>query len=161
MCKNLAIVSGILWLASSGAAIAHEPPTTGWTIHLDAKRHIAGDLNAVAHHYCKGGLPNGVMECQLYDSDAVNARLVGVEVIIGADAYASLPKAEKPLWHSHKTTPGKVGAVFPDMTEEEAAAFSKSIEETYGKIFLIWDYPRDELPIGQPEAYDIGDNAKR
>lgn len=55
----------------------------------------------------------------------------------------------------------QVDPVLPDMTEEEAAEFAASIEETYGKIFLIWDSPRDDLPIGQPQAYDKGDNAKR
>lgn len=161
MHKTLLLMSGILLLAGAGAAFAHEPPTQGWTIHIDANRHIAGDLDAVAHHYCKGGLPGGVTQCQLYDSDDANARLVGVEVIIGPEAYASLPDDEKSLWHHHKEELGKVDPVLPDMTEEEAAEFTKSIEDTYGKIFLIWDTPRHDLPIGQPQAYDIADHAKR
>lgn len=160
MSKIPAVVFGLVCLGSAGAAVAHDPPTNGWTIHIDAKRHIAGDLNAVAHHYCKGGLPDGVTECQLYDSDAANARLIGVELIIGADAYASLPEAEKSLWHYHKEEIGLVDPVLPEMTEEEAAAFTKSIEETYGKIFLIWDTSRHRLPVGQPQAYDMGDNAR-
>ncbi|MDR5866205.1 DUF1264 domain-containing protein [Halomonas koreensis] len=155
-----AVVS-VIGLAVAGAALAHEPPTMGWNIHIDAKRHIAGDLDAVAHHYCKGGLPGGVTACQLYDSDEENARLIGVEFIIGADAYATLPETEQALWHYHKEEIDEVDPVLPEMTEEEAAEFVKSIEETYGKIFLIWDSPQDELPVGQPQAYDIADNAKR
>lgn len=161
MYKTPIIAFGVACLCGPGAAVAHEPPTTGWTIHIDAKRHIPGDLNAIAHHYCKGGLPGGVTACQLYDSDAKNARLIGVEFIIGADAYAALPASEQPLWHYHKEELGKVDPVLPEMTPEEAAEFSKSVEETYGKIFLVWDSPKDELPLGQPQAYDIADNAKR
>lgn len=161
MYKISSIAFGIACLAGAGAAVAHEPPTTGWTIHIDAKRHIAGDLDAIAHHYCKGGLPGGVTACQLYDSDENNARLIGVEFIIDADAYAALPETEQALWHHHKEEIGQVDPTLPDMTEEEAEEFVKSIEETYGKIFLVWDSPKDELPVGQPQAYDIADNAKR
>lgn len=161
MDKAVSIVSGLVLLASAGAAGAHEPPTRGWTIHIDAKRHIAGDLEAVAHHYCKGGLPGGVIECQLYDGDGKTARLVGIEVIVDAQTYATLPEAEKGLWHYHKEELGLVDPVLPEMSEQEAAEFAKSVEETYGKIFLVWDSPRDSLPLGQPQAYDIGDNAAR
>lgn len=161
MSRKLALLTGLLWLAGSASAFAHDPPTKGWTIHVDAKRHVAGDLQAVAHHYCKGGLPGGLTQCQLYDSDASNARLIGVEVIIGADAYAGLPEGEKSLWHYHKEELTQVDPVLPEMTEEEATAFAESIEETYGKIFLIWNHPLDSLPVGQPQAYDIADNAKR
>ncbi|MDI5936346.1 DUF1264 domain-containing protein [Halomonas kalidii] len=161
MYKISSIAFGIACLAGAGAAVAHEPPTAGWTIHIDAKRHIAGDLDAIAHHYCKGGLPGGVTACQLYDSDEENARLIGVEFIIGADAYAALPETEQALWHYHKEEIVQLDPSLPDMTEEEAEEFVKSIEETYGKIFLVWDSPKDELPVGQPQAYDIADNAKR
>ncbi len=161
MYKISSVVFGIVCLSGAGAAVAHEPPTTGWTIHIDAKRHIAGDLDAIAHHYCKGGLPDGVIACQLYDSDEKNARLIGVEFIIGADAYAALPETEQTLWHYHKEEIETLDPVLPEMTEEEAKEFVKSIEETYGKIFLVWDSPKDELPVGQPQAYDIADNAKR
>ncbi|MEQ6887726.1 DUF1264 domain-containing protein [Halomonas sp. CS7] len=155
------IVVSFACLACAGAALAHEPPTAGWNIHIDAKRHIAGDLEAVAHHYCKGDLPGGVTACQLYDSDETNARLIGVEFIIGPDAYAALPEAEQALWHHHKEEIERLDPVLPGMTEEEAAEFVTGIEETYGKIFLVWDSPKDELPVGQPQAYDIADNAKR
>lgn len=160
MNKILTAVFYIVCLAGAGSALAHEPPTGGWNIHIDAKRHIAGDLDAVAHHYCKGGLSGGVTACQLYDSDDENARLVGVEFIIGADAYEGLPEAEKELWHYHKDEIAKVEPVLPEMTDEEAAEFITDVEETYGKIFLVWNSSKDELPVGQPQAYDIADNAK-
>lgn len=161
MYKISLVVFSIGCLVGAGTVAAHEPPTTGWTTHIDAKRHIAGDLNAVAHHYCKEGLPGGVTACQLYDSDEKNARLIGVEFIIGTDAYTTLPEAEKTLWHYHKEEIGLVDPVLPEMTEEEAAEFVKGIEETYGKIFLIWNSSQDELPVGQPQAYDMADKAKR
>ncbi len=159
MYRVSAILLTSILLNTASAAWAHDPPTKGWTIHIDAKRHIAGDLDAVAHHYCKGGLPGGVIQCQLYDSDAPNARLVGVEVVIPAEAYATLAQSERDYWHYHKEELGLVDPTLPEMSPEEAANFAKSIEETYGKIFLIWDTPRDELPIGQPQAYDIADHA--
>lgn len=158
MYKIPLLVFSIGCLLGTGPAMAHEPPTTGWAVHIDAKRHIAGAPDAVAHHYCKEGIPGGVTACQLYDSDARNARLLGVEFVISAEAYAALPDSEEGLWHYHKEELGLVDPVMPDMSEEEAAEFTKNIEETYGKIFLIWNTSQDELPLGQPQAYDMGEH---
>ncbi len=56
----------------------------------------------VAHHYCKP-VSGGLIECQLYDSDATDAKLVGVEVIVDAATYNGFTAAEKAQWHYHKT----------------------------------------------------------
>lgn len=126
---------------------AHEPePSDGWTLHIDAKKHLPGDPQSIAHHYCKG-VSGGLTECQLYDSDRPDARLVGVEVIVGPDVYAKFPEDEKKLWHYHKTEIDKVDATLPGLSEEEAAKVVKSIEETYGKIYVLWE---GDLPVGQP-----------
>lgn len=38
----------------------------------------------------------------IFDSDAPNARLIGVEYIISARLFDALPPEEQRLWHSHK-----------------------------------------------------------
>ncbi|SRR5581483_10995913 len=129
---------------------AVEPkPSEGWTLHVDAKLHFPGKPDMIAHHYCKP-VTGGLTECQLYDSDAPDARLVGVEVIVGPDVYKKFGKAEQGLWHYHKTEIPKVSATLPDLTKEEADKVVKDIENTYGKIYLLWDPGKPELPSGRP-----------
>ena len=58
-------------------------PTEGWTLHITAKMHFPGKPEMLAHHFCKQ-VAGGLIECQLYDSAAPDARLVGVETIVNA-----------------------------------------------------------------------------
>lgn len=124
-------------------------PSDGWTLHIDAKLHYPAQPNMISHHYCKG-VAGGLTECQLYDSDEPNARLVGVEVIVDAATWTKFSAGERALWHFHKTEIPKVSATLPDLSPEEAAKVVKSIENTYGKIYLIWDPGRGNLPTGRP-----------
>jgi hypothetical protein len=87
-------------------------------------------------------------ECLLFESDEPDARLVGVEVIVGPDVYAQFSSEEKRLWHYHKEEIPKVSATLPDVSAEEAAKIVKSIEETYGKIYLVWDPGKASGPTG-------------
>ena len=129
---------------------AAEPkPSEGWTLHIDAKLHFPGKPEMIAHHYCKP-VAGGLTECQLYDSDAPDAHLVGVEVIVGPDVYKKFSKAEQGLWHYHKVEIPKVSATLPDLSKEEAEKVVKNIEDTYGKIYLVWDPGKQALPTGRP-----------
>jgi len=125
-------------------------PSEGWSLHIDALMHFPGKPNAVAHHWCKGNLAGGLIECQLYDSDSANARLVGVEAVVPASAYKKFTTSERALWHYHKTEIPKVKATLPDLSAEEAAKVAKSLEETYGKIYLLWDPTKQTMPTGRP-----------
>ena len=146
----LAIALGVSIVLSTRTVPAAGPkPSEGWTLHIDAKLHFPGKPDMIAHHYCKPVL-GGLTECQLYDSDNQDARLVGVEVIVGDATYKGFSKNERAMWHYHKTEIPKVSATLPDLSPEEAAKVVKDIENTYGKIYLLWDPGRGELPIGRP-----------
>ena len=125
-------------------------PTEGWSLHVDAKRHIPKMPDMIAHHYCKP-VSGGLTECQLYDSDKPDARLIGVEVIVDKETWMKFSKKEKALWHHHKIEIPKVEAVLPDVSPEEAAKILKSMEETYGKVYLLWD-PAKKEPLGKPQV---------
>lgn len=135
---------------SQRAPAGSQKPSEGWTLHIDALLHFPGKPSMVAHHYCKPVA--GLIECQLYDSDAADARLVGIETVVDAATWAKFPEAEKKMWHYHKTEIPKVSATLPDLSPEEAAKVVKSIEETYGKIYLLWDPGRQSLPTGNPSV---------
>ena len=140
----------LLWAPSLPAQQAKTKPTDGWSLHIDALMHFAAKPDMVAHHYCKGDLAGGLTECQLYDSDAADARLVGVEAVLPAEAWKKLAQAERARWHYHKTEVPKVKATLPDLSPEEAAKVAKSLEETYGKIYVLWNPARSGPPTGRP-----------
>ncbi|MBV8490483.1 MAG: DUF1264 domain-containing protein [Candidatus Eremiobacteraeota bacterium] len=129
-------------------------PSEGWTIHIDAQRHF-GDANPteIAHHWCKP-VSGGMLECQIYDSDTANARLVEVETIVQPATWKSFTAGEQALWHYHKDEIPKISATLPDMTPDQAKAAVASILDTYGKVYMLWD-PKstpDGNPIGQPSV---------
>lgn len=151
VCTIAIALAMVALLGGSQRAPAGSPkPSEGWTLHIDALLHFPGKPSMIAHHYCKPVA--GLIECQLYDSDAPDARLVGVETVVDAATWAKFPEAEKKMWHYHKTEIPKVSATLPDLSPEEAAKVVKSIEETYGKIYLLWDPGRQSLPTGNPSV---------
>jgi hypothetical protein len=123
-------------------------PTDGWTLHVDAKKHFPKMPDMIAHHYCKQ-VSGGLYECQLYDSDKPDARLIGVEVIVDKETWKKFPRKEKSLWHYHKTELLKVEPTLPDVSAEEGAKTLKSMEETYGKVYILWN-PASKEPTGRP-----------
>jgi hypothetical protein len=132
------------------ADAANTKPTDGWTLHIDADQHF-GDAhpNEIAHHYCKP-VTGGVIECQLYDSDAPDARLVGIETIVPDKVWATFPASEQALWHYHKVELAKIHATLPGLSPAEQAKVIASILPTYGKVWVIWDPLANANPVGQP-----------
>jgi hypothetical protein len=136
--------------AQEGAAPQATKPTEGWALHIDAKKHIPKKPDVVVHHYCKP-VSEGLTECQLYDSDKPDARLIGIEVVVDKETWNKFSKKEKALWHYHKVEIPKVEAVLPDVSPEESAKIMKGMEETYGKVYILWD-PTKKEPLGQPQV---------
>ena len=151
----LALFAGLLALGPLLAADAQDDPAAagrpgeGWTLHVVAKMHFPGDPEALAHHYCKP-VAGGMIECLLFASDEPDARLVGVEVIVDTATWESFDPAEQALWHYHREEIPVVEATLPDLSPEEAAPIVESLQETYGKLYLLWDPTVEDLPVGEP-----------
>lgn len=142
-----ALTISVFATGTAGAAAAK--PGEGFALHIDAKLHFPGQGEMIAHHFCKP-VAGGMTECLLFASDEPDSRLVGVEVIVAPDVYGAFSAEEKKMWHYHKMEIPKVSATLPDLSAEEAAKTVKSIEETYGKIYLLWDPSKDKQPVGSP-----------
>jgi len=139
--------------ASSGAMTpAAKSPAKGFTLHIDALKHFPGDPKAVAHHWCRPA-EGGITECALFDSDAADAQLVGVEVVVPTATWKTYSKTEQALWHYHRVEIPKVSATLPGMSPAEAKKVVDSLLETYGKIYLLWDPTKGTAPTGQPSIY--------
>ena len=137
---------------STAMKTASTSPASGFTLHIDAKRHVPGNPNFIAHHWCRPA-SGGITECQLYESDAANARLVGVEVVVPAATWKTFSKSEQALWHYHRVEIPKVSATLPGMSATEAKKVVASLQETYGKVYLLWDPSANNEPTGKPFVY--------
>jgi hypothetical protein len=147
----LAVVAAMvaLLVGSQRAPAGNPKPSDGWTLHITAKMPFPGKPEMLAHHYCKD-VAGGLTQCQLYDSGAPDARLVGVEVIVDPATYAKFSPAEQAAWHYHRVEIPMVAATLLDMSRAEAEKVLKQIEDTYGKIYLLWDPALQILPTGKP-----------
>jgi hypothetical protein len=128
-------------------------PLAGWTLHIDAQKHFGvANSTQIAHHWCKGGLTGGILECQIYDSDAPNARLVEVETIVPTKAWQTFPKSEQALWHYHRVEIPLVHATLPGMPAAQQKKVVASLLDTYGKIWMLWNPANTSggWPIGKP-----------
>jgi hypothetical protein len=140
--------------AQDATPMAVARPSAGFELHIDAKAHFPGDPAAIAHHYCKA-VASGMFECLLFASDDPDAPLVGIEVVVDAATFEGFDAAEQKLWHYHKVEIPLVDARLPELSADEAANVVAMLEETYGKLYLLWDPTVGDLPIGQPFVPDV------
>jgi hypothetical protein len=136
-------------------------------LHIEAIRHIDPNatqgnqqqqdiFNLIVHHHCKV-YDDMTATCLLFPTGMNDQdKLYGIEYVIPANQYNTLPEEEKKYWHYHLTELPRVNATLPDMTAEEAAKVKPILDETYGKVVYFWQYG-DQLPIGEPKAVIIGD----
>lgn len=144
--------------SSSSTSTGKPSPTDGYGTpegHLTAIRHIFDDPSLRVQHYCK---PNDkiLLVCQLYDSNSPNATLIGIEYIITADQYNSLPNREKPSWHYHQIefATNRADAHFPDISPQKEGELLKKLADTYGKVIITWN-PKDKLPAFPPQIEEV------
>jgi hypothetical protein len=136
-------------------ATAAAKPVDGYNLpqgHLNAIRHNFDDPSLRVEHFCK---PHDrvMMVCQLYDSNSVNATLIGIEYIITQEQYDSLPNREKPFWHAHREElkPERADPMMPELSPEQAQAEMAKLHPTWGKVIITW-IPSDDLPSFPPQV---------
>ncbi|MFB5611033.1 MAG: DUF1264 domain-containing protein, partial [Nitrosopumilaceae archaeon] len=123
-------------------------------LHIEAINHLipVGDdsvLDMIVHHHCKV-YDDMTAACLLFPTGMSDQdKPYGIEYVIGADAFATLPEEEKKYWHYHKTELPNVKATLPDLTGDEAEPLMPILNETYGKVVYFWQIG-DEYPIGDP-----------
>lgn len=153
----IALMAGLLILAACTTKptltqSTQNIPTEGFNLHIDAKRHVESDRNLVVHHYCKM-YPSGFAECQLYDRDSADAKLIGIEVVIGKDLFDQLSPEEQKKWHHHEKEIARkeVDIQLPGLSPEQATEVAKTLGPTYGKIYIIWE-PNEKVSLAQPKV---------
>ena len=133
---------------ASNATATTAKPVDGYNTPISALRHVFDDPSLRVQHYCK---PNNkiVFVCQLYDSTSKNATLIGIEYIITADQYKSLPTREKPNWLD--ITHNRSDPMFAGLSAAQVKALWGKLMGTHGKVIITWN-PRDKLPAFPPQV---------
>jgi hypothetical protein len=129
------------------------PPLTGLHAHVCGIHFYSGNMKRqlIAHHYC-AHLSDEVLQCILFDSDKKDARIIGIEYIVSAKIFQSLPADEKRFWHSHNYEVKSGALTAPEAPEDAEKDLMKILIGTYGKTWHTWQVDRgDKLPLGIPQ----------
>ncbi len=133
-------------------------------LHIQAIRHLKPDsddvhdpkLQTIVHHHCKA-YDDGTMVCLMFHSGMKDQdKPIGLEYIITAEQFNTLPQEEKKYWHYHRVEVPRAHATFPDLTAEEAAKLLPAVNETYGKV-IYFQKPDDKFPLGEPYVLIVQD----
>jgi hypothetical protein len=141
-------------ILEAGAALMQErPPIKALNAYLDGFHFYNGrpDLQMEAHHYCSV-LDEDVIQCVIYDGNAADARIMGVEYIVSARVFAELPQEEKAFWHSHVHEVKSGQLVAPGLPDAAERELMEKLVGTYGKTWHTWHSDLDKsLPLGVPQ----------
>jgi hypothetical protein len=136
-------------LAAGAAVLQSRPPIDALNAYLDGFHFYNGHPQAQmeAHHYCSV-LNEEVIQCVIYDGNVKDAKLMGVEYIISASLFATLPASEKKLWHSHahEVKSGQLSA--PGIPAPAEHALMEKLVNTWH----TWHTDLNKrLPLGVPQ----------
>jgi hypothetical protein len=140
-------------LEAGAVALQDKPPIEAINAYLDGFHFYNGRQQArmEAHHYCSI-VNEDVTQCVIYDGNARDAKIMGVEYIVSARLFAGLPPEEKALWHSHVHEVKSGQLVAPGIPEVAEKELMKKLIGTYGKTWHTWHTDAGkELPHGVPQ----------
>lgn len=136
----------------ASAAVQPKYPLAAMSTYLNGFHLYADDLGrqVEASHFCIH-LRHDLHQCVIFDRNAPDARLIGIEYIISRERFLDLPDDEKRLWHSHHYEVKSGILVAPGVPELAEHAYFEDLVTTYGKTFHNWQYDRDDFPYGIPQ----------
>lgn len=140
-------------LETGAAILQSKPPIDAINAYLDGFHFYNGRQQAQmeAHHYC-AILNDDVIQCVIYDGNARNAKIMGVEYIVDETLFAALPPDEKAMWHSHVYEVKSGQLVAPGIPGPAEHALMQKLIRTYGKTWHTWHTDLDKrLPLGMPQ----------
>ena len=139
-------------LESGANLLQNKAPLGELNAYLDGFHFYNGDLQAQmeAHHYC-GHVNEDLIQCVIFDGNGDDAKLMGVEYIVTAKLFATLPPEEKHLWHSHVHEVRSGSLVAPGIPEVVERELMTKIAGTYGKTWHTWHTDQQHtMPVGTP-----------
>lgn len=127
-------------------------PLEAMSTYLNGFHMYADEMNrqVEASHFCIH-LRHDLHQCVIFDRNAADARLIGIEYIIPEERFRALPEDEKKLWHSHHYEVKSGILLAPGVPEIAERSYFNDLVTTYGKTFHTWQYDRDDFPYGVPQ----------
>ncbi|MBC6609304.1 OBAP family protein [Hymenobacter sp. BT507] len=139
-------------LEAGADVLQGKEPLRNMNIYLDGFHFYSGAMQAQmeAHHFCTK-LNEDVIQAVIFDGNAADAKIMGVEYIISRRLFEKLPTEEKKLWHSHRYEVKSGTLVAPGLPNVAEHELMEQVVSTYGKTIHTWHTDRDkELPLGGP-----------
>ncbi|MEJ8852695.1 OBAP family protein [Variovorax rhizosphaerae] len=140
-------------LETGAALLQSRPPVEALNAYLDGFHFYNGrpEEQMEAHHYC-AIVNDELIQCVVYDGNAKDAKLMGVEYIVSERLFRTLPDTERKLWHSHVHEVKSGQLIAPGIPQAAEHELMKKLISTYGKTFHTWHTDRQkELPLGVPQ----------
>ncbi len=136
----------------AAGAIQPKYPLSAMSTYLNGFHMYADDMGrqVEASHFCIH-LRHDLHQCVIFDRNAPDGRLIGIEYITTEERFRSLPDDEKRLWHSHHYEVKSGVLVAPGVPDLAEHAYFSDLVTTYGKTFHTWQYDRDDFPYGIPQ----------
>ncbi|HJV53169.1 MAG TPA: OBAP family protein [Noviherbaspirillum sp.] len=143
-------------LEAGAIALQGNAPVKGFDIYLvgfhPMKEHPEQQMEA--HHYCHQ-VNQDFAQCVLFDGNAKDANMTGVEYIISEKLFDTLPPEERKYWHPHNGEILSGQLVAPGIPDVAEKALMKEKMNSYGKTWHFWNTGRagqagDRLPLGDP-----------
>ena len=136
----------------AAGALQPKYPLQAMTTYLNGFHMYADEMGrqVEASHFCVH-LRHDLHQCVIFDRNAPDARLIGIEYIISEERFRALPAEEKRLWHSHHYEVKSGILVAPGIPDVAEHAYFEDLVSTYGKTFHTWQYDRDDFPWGIPQ----------
>lgn len=136
----------------ASAALQRKFPAEAMSTYLNGFHMYADDIGrqVEASHFCIH-LRHDLHQCVIFDRNAPDARLIGIEYIISEERFRALPDDEKQLWHSHHYEVKSGMLTAPGVPEMAEHAYFSDLVTTYGKTFHTWQYDVEDFPYGIPQ----------
>ena len=139
-------------LDAAAGAMQPKYPLNAMSTYLNAFHMYADEMGrqVEACHFCIH-LRHDLHQCVIFDRNAADARLIGIEYITTEERFRGFADDEKRLWHSHHYEVKSGELVAPGIPDLAEHAYFSDLVTTYGKTFHTWQYDRDDFPYGIPQ----------
>jgi hypothetical protein len=114
------------------------------------KKHVYDAPLLDVHFYCSGESGGIMATCLIFDGNATDSALIGVEYIISGEQYATLPERERPNW-SPISAEEQSELRYPNLSPQQLQQVEEQFRDTYVKLILTWN-PTDNLPQYPPQV---------
>lgn len=143
-------------LEAGAIALQSKSPIDQFNMYLVGFHPMKDDPNIQmeAHHYCNQ-VNEDFAQCVLFDGNAKDAHLNGIEYIISEKLYRTLPAGERQYWHPHNYEVLSGELIAPGIPQAAEHSLMSEKMNSYGKTWHVWETdnhgkPNLSLPLGPP-----------